>query len=185
MITKKRESLENFIKEQIIGPGGCNYQYFVKREGESDELEPGFSYGEVLNTTPGTIYSSAILFPQKAIEDIRTIIDNPQTGDDDSNENDEDIQNELEEELAEERNVDHSEDIDALGRRFPNKFGISCCLDENQINNNLKITVSGRYYKEVKSSTLLRIKIEDVEGFQAFIEDEKFKQLMSKLVAID
>ena len=185
MITKKRESLENFIKEQIIGPGGCNYQYFVKREGESDELEPGFSYGEVLNTTPGTIYSSAILFPQKAIEDIRTIINNPQTGDDDSNENDEDIQNELEEELAEERNVDHSEDIDALGRRFPNKFGISCCLDENQINNNLKITVSGRYYKEVKSSTLLRIKIEDVEGFQAFIEDEKFKQLMGKLVAID
>ena len=185
MITKKRDSLESFIKEQIIGPGGCNYQYYVKREDDSEVLEPGYSYGEVLNTTPGTIYSSAILFPQKAVEDIRTIIDNTQVNEENSNEEVDDIQNVLEEELSEERNVDHSEDIDALGRRFPNKFGISCCLDANLVNECLKITVSGRYYKEIKSSMLLRIKIEDVEGFQTFIEDDKFKQLIGKIVAID
>ena len=185
MITKKRDSLESFIKEQIIGPGGCNYQYYVKREDDSEVLEPGYSYGEVLNTTPGTIYSSAILFPQKAVEDIRTIIDNTQVDEENSNEEVDDIQNVLEEELSEERNVDHSEDIDALGRRFPNKFGISCCLDANLVNECLKITVSGRYYKEIKSSMLLRIKIEDVEGFQTFIEDDKFKQLIGKIVAID
>lgn len=185
MITKKRDSLESFIKEQIIGPGGCNYQYYVKHEDDSEGLEPGYSYGEVLNTTPGTIYSSAILFPQKAVEDARTIIDKVQVDDDNSNEEENDTQNELEEEISEERNVDHSEDIDALGRRFPNKFGISCCLDKNLINENLKIKISGRYYKEIKSSKLIRIKIEDVEEFQTFIEDNKFKQLMGKLVAID
>jgi hypothetical protein len=112
MITKKRDSLESFIKEQIIGPGGCNYQYYIKREDNSERLEPGYSYGEVLNTTPGTIYSSAILFPQKAVEDIRTIIDNTQVDEENSNEEVDDIQNVLEEELSEERNVDHSEDID-------------------------------------------------------------------------
>ena len=185
MITKKRDSLEQFIKEQIIGPGGCNYQFFVKREDDSEELESGCEYGEVLNTTPGSIYSSAILFPQKAAEDSQPIIQESSDDNNDSPEEDEDVSNEMEDELTEERNVDHSEDIDALGRRFPNKFGISCCLDESNINKNLNITISGRYYKEIKASTLLRFKIEDVEGFNAFIEHEEFKRLMGKLVAID
>ena len=93
MITKKRDSLESFIKEQIIGPGGCNYQYYVKREDDSEDLEPGYSYGEVLNTTPGTIYSSAILFPQKAVEDVCTIVNNTQVDDDSSNDEDDDNKN--------------------------------------------------------------------------------------------
>ena len=184
MITKKRDSVESFIKKQIIGPGGCNDQYYVKREDDSEDLEPGYSYGEVLNTTPGTIYSSAILFPQKAVEDICTLVNNTQD-DDSSDDEEDDNKNEVDEELSEERNVDHSEDIDALGRRFPNKFGISCCLDANLINEDLKITLYGRYYKEIKSSPLLRIKIEDVEGFRTFIENDKFKQQMGELVAID
>lgn len=185
MIIKKRDSLEKFIKEQIIGPGGCNYQFHVKREDVGEELESGDEYGEVLNTTPGSIYSSAILFPQKAAEDLRTTI---QESSDDSNDNPEEGENEsneMEDRLSEERNVDNSEDIDALGRRFPNKFGISCCLEESNINKNLNITITGRYYKEIKASTLLRFKIDDVEGFKAFIEHEEFKRLMGKLVTID
>ena len=65
MIKQKRDSLEKFIEEQMIGPGGCNHRYCFFHNDSNEGLEPGMSYGEVINTTPGTIYSSAILFPQK------------------------------------------------------------------------------------------------------------------------
>ena len=64
MIKGKRTSLEKFIEEQIIGPGGCNYRYSSFHP-EDEQLEVNYSYGEVLNTTPGSIYSSAILFPKQ------------------------------------------------------------------------------------------------------------------------
>ena len=63
MIRTKRESLELFIKEQLIGPGGCKGLYSLK-SGSSVSEETDFS-GEVVSTTPGSIYSSAILFPFK------------------------------------------------------------------------------------------------------------------------
>ena len=68
MIQEKRDSLEHFLHEQLIGPGGCNYQFEVLRENEEENLQE-FSCGEVVNTTPGSIYSSAILFPRQ--EDIK------------------------------------------------------------------------------------------------------------------
>ena len=69
MIIEKRRSLEQFIEEQLIGPGGCSDRYLLDHNTE-ESLE-GFSFGEVLNTTPGTIYSSAILFPQKANNNLK------------------------------------------------------------------------------------------------------------------
>ena len=32
MIQEKRDSLEHFLHEQLIGPGGCNYQFKVFNE---------------------------------------------------------------------------------------------------------------------------------------------------------
>lgn len=162
MIVKKRDSLENFIREQLIGPGGCKYQYLVSHEGENENLEKGYSYGEVLNTTPGSIYSSAILFPQYDCEiDANSDIDDGIS------------------------DADHLEDIDALGRRFPNKFGISCCIEESKINSELNITITGRYYKKVNAYKTLRIKVDDVEGFQRFIESNEFSERLGELVVID
>ena len=53
MIKDKRNSLESFIKEQLIGPGGCgnNFGVYVSNENEKELV------CEVLNTTPGSIYS--------------------------------------------------------------------------------------------------------------------------------
>lgn len=61
MIKDKRNSLESFIKEQLIGPGGCgnNFGVYVSNENEKELV------CEVLNTTPGSIYSTGILFPRK------------------------------------------------------------------------------------------------------------------------
>ena len=72
MIKEKRATLEQFIKEQLIGPGGCNYRYSVFHT-DDDVLNPECAYGEVLNTTPGSIYSSAILFPLQSKEDIQFV----------------------------------------------------------------------------------------------------------------
>lgn len=188
MIQQKRNSLEKFLREQLIGPGGCNNQFYAHHDEDEQETDTSLSYGEVLNTTPGSIYSSAILFPEKAIEDTTS---NPlasaedEAGDDDDDENGNDNYNEREEELAEERNLDHSEDIDSLGRRFPNKFGISCCLDESKANEGLKITISGRYYQKVTSALSLRIHIDDIEGFKRFIEDGEFIKQIGHLVSIE
>ena len=184
MIKQKRDSLEKFMREQLIGPGGCNYQFSVTHS-EEEEQDPSLSYGEVLNTTPGSIYSSAILFPQKAIEDTLSspVIQNEDASDDeDYDEGDENVDDE---EVSEERYLDHSEDIDSLGRRFPNKFGVSCCLEEKTANDGLVITITGRYYRKVKTASSIRIHISDVEGFKAFIEDEVFIKQMGEIVAIE
>ena len=185
MIKEKRNSLEKFIREQLIGPGGCNYQYTVYHS-EEEVLDPSLSYGEVLNTTPGSVYSSAILFPQKALEDTQSSdVKVDEDVPDEEADNEADFETETESEVEEERNLDHSEDIDSLGRRFPNKFGISCCLKEENANDGLKITVSGRYYQKVSAASSIRIHIEDVEGFKSFIEDAEFVKQVGKLVAIE
>ena len=60
MIRTKRDSLERFIQEQMEGPGACNNQFYCEGDaGTQDGSE------EVLNTTPGSIYSTAVLFPQR------------------------------------------------------------------------------------------------------------------------
>lgn len=53
MIKDKKNSLESFIKEQLIGPGGCgnNFGVYVSNENEKELV------CEVLNTTPGSIVS--------------------------------------------------------------------------------------------------------------------------------
>lgn len=185
MISEKRASLEEFIKEQLIGPGGCNHRYSVFHD-ETEELESGHVFGEVLNTTPGSIYSSAILFPQQSKEDTQSqVVDTDISDVDNTEEVDSNEDDNKDEELEEEINFDHAEDIDALGRRFPNKFGISCCLDEVLANDHLKIIVSGRYYKKVKLASTLRIRIDDPNCFQEFISSDEFTKHVGKLVKID
>ena len=180
MIKEKRKSLEKFIEEQIIGPGGCADRYSVHHT-DCDASED-ISFGEVLNTTPGSIYSSAILFPQKDNDNIKpNDIDESLNVDDDEQDSEETGDDAIEDE----RNVDHSEDLDSLGRRFPNKFGLSCCLDRNKANKDLHITISGRYYKKIKNIDSLRIKVDNVNGFKSFIEDSEFVRLMGRPISLD
>ena len=57
----KREKLIQFIRKQMEGPGGCNDNFSIASE-NWDPKE------EVLNTTPGSIYSTSVLFPKKVIK---------------------------------------------------------------------------------------------------------------------
>lgn len=185
MIKEKRATLEQFIKEQLIGPGGCNYRYSVFHT-DDDVLNPECAYGEVLNTTPGSIYSSAILFPLQSKEDIQSSsIESNETDTAGNDYDDEDGINTNEDEIDEEKNFDHAEDIYSLGRRFPNKLGISCCLKESFANDSLRIVVSGRYYKKIKLASTLRIKVDDPDGFKSFINSDVFIKNVGKLVSIE
>ena len=59
MIKEKRGSLETFIREQLIGPGGCKGMYAFKNTNHEEEL------GEVINTTPGSQSTAQQYFSQK------------------------------------------------------------------------------------------------------------------------
>lgn len=170
MIKTKRESLEQFIKEQLIGPGGCKGLYSLKPSASEDENSE--ELGEVVSTTPGSIYSSAILFPPKKeiktegfVEQKNSIvtetIETPKDGNDQ--------ETELEEITDTSQNDD--EDLNSLSRRFPSSMGVSCCLDSGFSNDNdLKIIVSGRYYTKVEQYTRLEVIVEEQEEFESFFK---------------
>lgn len=58
MIRTKRDSLERFIRTQMEGPGACNNRFDFIDENMNDITD-------VINTTPGSLYSTAVLFPKR------------------------------------------------------------------------------------------------------------------------
>lgn len=184
MIQEKRDSLERFLHEQLIGPGGCNYQFEVFNENEDENLQE-FSAGEVVNTTPGSIYSSAILFPRQDDKEKGVFTGLEDEGTPNDPQNDDDPDSTEDEEAEDEKNIDFGEDIDALGRRFPNRFGVSCCLQGEDINKDLHIRITGRFYKKVKEDLSVRIKVTNVEDLTNFINSDEFKKKFDNLISID
>lgn len=153
MIKNKRDSLEKFIREQLIGPGGCANNFGILPSQDEQE-EP---VCEVLSTTPGSIYSSAILFPRKdehlAQEDTPfDPSDSDNAGDENFSDEDSDEQGDNMRDLG---NHEDDEDINSLSRRFPDRIGISCCVKElDSLNSSAKITISGRYYTKLNEKNL-------------------------------
>lgn len=145
LIETKRNELEQFIKEQMIGPGGCAGRFW------KDGLPLG---EEVINTTPGSIYSTAILFPKK-----------------ENQSNIEDALSDLDAETIVEKDDDFT-----FERRFPNAIAISCCLNENaDLNRDLQITISGRYYRKISRDDRSRVYI-SVPQERAELITELFQQ---------
>ena len=184
MIQEKRDSLENFLHEQLIGPGGCNYQFKVFSENENENLKE-FSVGEVINSTPGSIYSSAILFPRQDDKEKGVFTGSGDEGTPDDLQDDDDPDSTEDEEAEDEKNLDFGEDIDALGRRFPNRFGVSCCLRGDKINKDLHVRITGRFYLKVNNALSVRIKVTNVDDLSNFIKSDEFKKKFDNLISID
>ena len=178
MIQTKRDSLEKFIQQQMEGPGACNNQYYCLGEQNSEE--------EVVNTTPGSLYSTAILFPD------RKNADNPEEDQNLSNSyTSEALETDLElganedgsEYDDERRSGDSDEDLYSLSQRFPRAIGISCCLDkkgEPIFSSDLTVTISGRYYTRVNKDEYCKIviKIEDQNDFEIQTSVHMFRVLV-------
>lgn len=172
MIRTKRDSLEKFIRTQMEGPGACNNRFSYLNENETLENI------DVINTTPGSVYSTSILFPKREnvaqpIKDILPITN--QDLDSDENFGTEEQSNETDnssDELSE--LIAHDDDLYSLSQRFPNTIGISFCLDSNNdITNNkdVKLTISGRYYTKVEKENFTNLFInidENYSGFEIF-----------------
>ncbi|MCY4161308.1 MAG: helicase-related protein [Flavobacteriaceae bacterium] len=179
--TKKRDSLEKFIKEQVIGPGVCGYRFvdtFDKNISETDlrkktPLENNF---ELLDSVPGAYYSSGVLFPEDHS------IDNPYG----VNSSD---KNELYEKNDEYEEDDSSTEIDDDQRnsippsqRFPRMIGITYCLDQQAFySNKLEFEVAFRYYEKVSTKKAefqkrygVLCEMDDVKAFKKFLETYGF-----------
>lgn len=178
MVRDKRNSLESFIQEQLIGPGGCGNNFGLHPTTE----EGNGPICEVLNTTPGSIYSSAILFPDKEYSessdsgklfngsDEDEHIGDENTSDEDSDEHGDDVRDY--------GNHEDDEDLNSLSRRFPDRIGLSCCIkDISSLSSNTKITISGRYYKKLGEKKRLYVNVKDNEFFERTYSIDKSKEL--------
>ena len=123
-ISEKRKELIDFINEQIVGPGSYLGRYGID----------GYTKGEVIDTTPGNVYCSAILFPKKdsSLRDASasTVSATPAPADDAVPMDQDADGNETE-------TVDDAETEEAsreINLRFPQTFGLSCCLDKLYVN---------------------------------------------------
>ena len=176
MITEKRNSLEKFLHEQLIGPGGCGKRFGVLsiEDGAEEDV------CDVLNTTPGSIYSSAILFPRRdehLCESPQYDPTNDNTGDENTSDGESNVQGD---ELLGLGNHEDDEDINSLSRRFPDRIGVSCCVKNlNSLGASTSVTVSGRYYRKLQEHTRLIVHIEDTEFFEKAYGNEKCKEIVS------
>lgn len=188
MIQTKRKELEDFIRIQMAGPNALNgrYAYVGTLNGEKIEVV------DVLNTTPGSIYSTAILFPKREVAE-NEYNESAQRSLDSADENDDpDDSNELLDEQRtaedEERLSMDEEDRSAISQRFPSMIGLSCCFDgKEKINHNkIHITISGRYYKKVSKNDLTKI-IVTTDGFHDELVRffNRFKELLSDYFILD
>lgn len=178
MIPTKRDSLEKFIREQMEGPGACNGQFYLLGINGVSSAEE-----EVVNTTPGSLYSTAVLFPQRKRVEVSSMEDDShdvQIVDSISGAESEASYEESQDDNASEELDDRAnrlgaddEDLYSLSQRFPTTIGISCCLDKGGrplLQTDLRITISGRYYTRISKEdwTKIVIRIEDVKGFNEF-----------------
>lgn len=175
-IKEKRDSLLSFIHEQLIGPGVCRDRFGIKEDSIT---------GEVINTSPGSVYCSAILFPEKKD------YSKEESAPSDSSSANQSLENEMLGEGSEaaisnspEQN-ENSNDDDSLeeneslqiNQRYPQNLGISVCLDKPHIlPSDFRIRISGRYYRKLKvkdaGKLYVRIADEDKDGVSAIAKVE-------------
>lgn len=157
---EKRDSLENYVKEQIIGPGAYNKKYFFLENWEKSEffgkdlskVKAIQNIKEVITEVPAYQYSSAILFPVTTQSQVE------------SESSKEEIDNDIDEEIIlnssandEDFKEDTSSNVVLTQQNYPNTFGLSFVLNKDKdINEDLKITLSYRKYINIKKKVLIR-----------------------------
>lgn len=170
-ILKKRVSLLRFVRDQLIGPNSYNGRYGQDNWPIGETMLPEEDFwkcGEVIDTTPGNVYCSGILFPKKdsslleatkpeqndspkPMEGKSVVVSDETAGDEQT-----DSGGAVTEETTEDN------DSHDVNQRFPQSCGISCCLSPDIINDNdLTIIVSGRYYTKIQDLSSIYVNVEE------------------------
>lgn len=150
-ILEKRNSLEQFIKEQTIGPGINGYRFVDLEEGqllEDDLLTclPVEYSNEIIDIVPAAVYSTGILFPDDASETCSSgiALANNEIKEEEDEKDEEDSQDNSGDDIE-------ATDVIELNQMFPKLMGFTCCLNEKVLNEKyIEIKVQARYYKKLK-----------------------------------
>ncbi len=167
---KKRNSLELFVREQIIGPGAFNNRFFFIEKWDTSEFN-GIDFkvknvkaidnkSEILTEVPAYQYSSAILFPETRVsKEIETQIKEK------SSESDIDVENldteDIEKGGDDDRNIDNTEEnLVSKQQNYPNSFGLSFVVGkETNMQDDLNVSVSFRKYYNINKKECLNSKL--------------------------
>jgi hypothetical protein len=167
----KRESLELFLKEQIIGPGAFNKRYFFIEKFEANEFKDldikatsvrAFdNKSEVLTEVPAYQYSSAILFPEtKTKIQKKQATYSPSISID--NQDLDDIEKEEINTGADDDNIkdDSGESLVSKQQNYPNSLGLSFVVNKDtNLQRDLMLGVSFRKYAKVSKKSCLSNKL--------------------------
>lgn len=175
LVNTKREELIKFIRKQMEGPGGCNDKFSF----DSEDWTPD---REIINTTPGSIYSTSVLFPQSVVRDsvetTQNDADAPTLEMQQNSEAESDnIPSDREDSTGATGNDVDDEDVYSLNRRFPRMVGISCCLDQKvDLTKDVIVTISGRYYTQIRGQERTKIQViikKDQDEFEKFFNENE------------
>ncbi|MCF0075332.1 hypothetical protein LZD49_32945 [Dyadobacter sp. CY261] len=177
-IFEKRNTLEQFIREQTIGPGIAGYRYIdiddvMLTQKSIAEAHPIDYHNEILDIVPAAIYSTGILFPEDSSgtsrlgvsRDVNEYTDpDGQPADASLDENTED-------------DIDTSDPVE-LNQMFPKTMGFSCCLDEKcLLAGTIAVKVSFRYYRKIKQDR--KGKFNERYGVLCEIDKDEVERLLN------
>src|SRR5688572_20765393 len=124
---QKRNDLEVFVKEQIVGPGAFNKRFFLLNKWVTNEfagknLKDVLAFdntSEILAEVPAYQYSSAILFPISKQDSTSKSEGNMSDEKVEGNEEEEDDKGKTQDEDTE-GSVDNTESISSKNQNYPN-----------------------------------------------------------------
>lgn len=163
---EKRASLENYVTEQIIGPGAYHNRYFLLKDELWNnhefnqknivECKAIYNVSELITEVPAYQYSSGILFPtvkQKIEDNVAEEVENDvEENDVEENENAEDNKGVDDDEIKESK----EENVTLKQQNYPSSFGLTFVVDKQiNIQEDIKVTFNARYYKKLKTDDLL------------------------------
>lgn len=162
---KKREGLEAFTKEQIIGPGAFNKRYFflekwpvnefVGQELRSSTVKAFDNKSEILTEVPAYQYSSGILFPETRIRSIQSKVVVSDDTENSFDQNDEllDSNNGADDDDIKDSS---SETLISKQQNYPNSFGLSFVVaKEADLQKDISLSISFRKYSLVNKKKAL------------------------------
>jgi hypothetical protein len=148
MIVEKRNELEEFIREQIFGPGAIGYRILNLADKEllTQPFGKPLNYQtELINIIPAGLYSTGILFPEDRSTKNKPSREIPIN---DGDKGSSDIEEDDDDSRIEEEQV--AIDAQSLNQMYPTAIGLTVCLDKRvATDNDLQIVVSGRYYTKL------------------------------------
>lgn len=193
---KKRNSLELFVREQIIGPGAFNNRFFFIEKWDTSEFN-GIDFkvknvsaidnkSEILAEVPAYQYSSAILFPETRVsKGTETQLKEKFSESDIDGENPD--TEDIEKGGDDDRNIDNSEEsLVSKQQNYPNSFGLSFVVGkETNLQDDLNVSVSFRKYHNINKTECLNSKlsclVKEYDDEIEFAIENYFKPLFTSL----